>query len=91
MLLTRFVLPRMLYPGFLAQAISLMKKAQRASAGSDTGADVLDASAWRFLLAGLASAGLTGEAGLAMQAMVEAGVPIDKVCTSVFFVVCKLS
>eukprot|EP00903_Cladosiphon_okamuranus_P008809 g8436.t1 len=59
-------------------AISLMKQAQRASAGSDAAADVLDASAWRFLLAGLASAGLNGEAGLAMQAMVEAGVPVDK-------------
>ena len=57
-----------------------MKQAQRASAGSDTVGDVLDASAWRFLLAGLASAGLNGEAGLAMQAMVEAGVRVDKVC-----------
>eukprot|EP00752_Nemacystus_decipiens_P016473 g14726.t1 len=59
-------------------AISLMKQAQRASAGSDAVADVLDASAWRLLLTGLASAGLNGEAGLAMQAMVEAGVPVDK-------------
>lgn len=58
-----------------------MKQAQRASAGSDTVADVLDASAWRVLLAGLASAGLNGEAGLAMQAMVEAGVRVDKVQT----------
>ena len=66
-------------PVVLTQAISLMKQAQRASAGSDTVAEVLDASAWRLLLAGLASAGLNAEAGLAMQAMVEAGVPVDKV------------
>lgn len=56
-----------------------MKQAQRASTGSDTVVDVLDASAWRFLLAGLASEGLNSEAGLAMQAMVEAGVRVDKV------------
>lgn len=56
-----------------------MKQAQRASRGSDAAADVLDASAWRYLLARLASEGLNGEAGSAMQAMVEAGVPVDKV------------
>lgn len=44
---------------------------------------MLDASAWRVLLASLAREGLNGEAGLAMQAMVEAGVRMDKVRASV--------
>lgn len=56
-----------------------MKAAQLASRGSDAVQDMLDASAWRCLLAGLASQGLNGEAGLAMQAMVEAGIRVDKV------------
>lgn len=57
-----------------------MKQAQRASTASDVAAvDVLDASAWRCLLAGLARGGLNEEAGLVMQAMVEAGVRIDEV------------
>lgn len=42
-------------------------------------ADVLDGSAWRCLLAGLASEGLHEEAGAVMQAMTEAGVRVDKV------------
>lgn len=58
------------------QALSLMKRAQRASAGS---ADMMDASAWRCLFAGLARQGLHEEAGMAMRAMVDAGIRVDKV------------
>ncbi|CAM9283116.1 unnamed protein product, partial [Scytosiphon promiscuus] len=61
--------------GQWASALSLMERAQQASAGS---ADVTDASAWRCLFAGLASQGLHEEAGVAMRAMVEAGVRVDK-------------
>lgn len=57
-----------------------MKQAQRASIASDVpAADILDASAWRCLLASLASDGLNEEAGSVMQAMVEAGVRVDEV------------
>ncbi|CAM9449134.1 unnamed protein product [Ectocarpus sp. 13 AM-2016] len=45
-------------------------------------ADVLDGSAWRCLLAGLASEGLHEEAGAVMQAMAEAGVKVDKDSTA---------
>lgn len=78
-LLTRLFRPVCCIAFLLTQAISLMKQAQRASRGSDAVEDVLDASAWRFLLAALAGEGLNGEAGSAMQAMVEAGVRVDKV------------
>lgn len=62
-----------------------MKRAQRASIASGVSAvDILDASAWRCLLASLARDGLNEEAGLVMQAMVEAGVRVDEVIVCIF-------
>ncbi|CAN0361484.1 unnamed protein product, partial [Laminaria digitata] len=58
-------------------ALTLMKRAQRASAGSMRD-DGLDASSWRCLLAGLASEGLNEEAALVMREMVGAGVRVDE-------------
>ncbi|CAB1110596.1 unnamed protein product [Ectocarpus sp. CCAP 1310/34] len=65
-------------------ALSVIKQAQRASRGRSrvVAADVLDGSAWRCLLAGLASEGLHEEAGVVMQAMAEARVRVDKDSTA---------
>ncbi|CAM9133805.1 unnamed protein product [Ectocarpus sp. 4 AP-2014] len=65
-------------------ALSVMKQAQRASRRGSrvVAADVLGGSAWRCLLAGLASEGLHEEAGVVMQAMAEAGVRVDKDSTA---------
>lgn len=55
-----------------------MKTAQQASVGLMS-CDMLDASAWRCLLSGLAREGLNEEATVVMREMMGEGIRIDKV------------